>query len=528
MSVLKGKLRTGLDTPGISGLVRYLTDAGRLYIQLVDSDGNTVSESGACPGACRAHCEKTRQRLAQELAETQQDCSATCHAGSKVSALPLTHSSAFFGSVLVCEPSKDRRQYTAGPTSVAGGSVPDVESGQTMTYVDPLVNSLASLVARDSFHELELESLTSDLALRYEELALLYEIGERIPIRAQTPTVINYIVESLKEVVRCDVVCWVPQGKSPSTVYWVQDSRGGEEIEDKIRRIGAEINRRAEDKKSLLTINDLGADPVLKDLASDISAASGYPVATEDEHFGTLVLFKLQSGKFKSGEAMLVSAVTRRSGTVIRNAKLYQELNGLFLNTIRALVRIIEGKDAYTRSHSERVNAFSMQLAVFLRLPSGEKEALSWSSMLHDIGKIKVPEEILKKPGRLTEEEFAVIKKHPGFGADMLSPISQFSHCLPDIRHHHERIDGAGYPDRLIGDEIPLRARIIAVADTFDALTSDRCYRPRFDVEKALEIVAEVAGTQLYPEAAMILVENKDAFLEHLQSPGTEQQLVAV
>ena len=159
-----------------------------------------------------------------------------------------------------------------------------------------------------------------------------------------------------------------------------------------------------------------------------------------------------------------------------------------------------------------------MLLGNMLNLPLSEKEALSRSSLLHDIGKIKVPEEILKKPGALTAEEFAVIKEHPGFGADMLSPIGQLSHCLPDIRHHHERIDGKGYPDGLKGDEIPQRARIIAVADTFDALTSDRCYRPKFGVEKALQIIEEAAGTQLYPEAAAALVSNKDAFLEHVEA----------
>jgi len=102
----------------------------------------------------------------------------------------------------------------------------------------------------------------------------------------------------------------------------------------------------------------------------------------------------------------------------------------------------------------------------------------------------------------------------------MLSPIRQLAHCLPDIRHHHERIDGKGYPDGLRGDEIPLRARIIAVADTFDALTSDRCYRPRFGIDKALAIIEEVSGTQLWPPAAEALIKNKEAFVEYLAANG--------
>jgi HD-GYP domain-containing protein (c-di-GMP phosphodiesterase class II) len=507
MSVVKGKLQSDLEMPGISGLVHYLTDQGRLHIQFLDNDKNTVAESGACSAVGNGDCGRIRERLIDELLETHQPCHSTCPAGASISALPIMHSSALFGGVIVCELSAAR---------VVGHQ-------QTVSGVDPLVNSLSILVAQDSFHEMEVESLTSDLSLRYEELALLYELGERIPIRAETPTVIEYVVEGLREVIRCDAMCWIPDGEEAPTVYWCRPDHKNVEIEGNIKRIAKEIDRRVKDKEGVVTVNNLWTDGVLTSLAEGVSAASGYPVATDGEHYGTLVLLKFEESEFKSGEAMLASAVARRSGTVIRNAKLYHELNDLFLSTIKTLVRVIEGKDAYTRGHSERVSAFSMLLADLLQLPLEEKEALSWSSLLHDIGKIKIPEEILKKPGKLTGDEFAVIQQHPVFGAEMLAPIGQLAHCLPDIRHHHERVDGGGYPDGLAGDAIPLRAKIIAVADTFDALTSDRCYRPRFGIDKAVQIVEEVAGTQLYSEAAATLVANKDAFLEHVQSVADAQ-----
>jgi len=513
MNVIKGKLRPELSVPGISELVSCLGNEESLHFQLVDNDGNVVAENGACPGVAGHQCKQVRDNVVAGLLDTHQPCRATCPAGGKVTASPIMHSSAFFGGIIVCELPAARRR----------------EAQPTITGVDPLVNFLSSVVAKDSFYELEVESLANDLSLRYEELALLYEIGERIPIRAPIPTVIDCVVESIKGVVRCDVVCWVPEGGAGSTgeaedckVYWLQTKGADEQLERRLQEIGCKINRRVKEKKGTVTVNDLSADKELRALASGVlpggsCAVSGYTVGVEGEHYGTLVLFKLGPGEFKSGEAMLVSSVARRSATVIRNAKLYQELNGLFLSTIRTLVRIIEGKDAYTRGHSERVSSFSLLLADLLDLPVEEKEALSWSSLLHDIGKIKVPEEILKKPGALTDEEFAIIKEHPGFGAEMLSPISQLAHCLPDIRHHHERVDGRGYPDGLMGEEIPLRAKIIAVADTFDAITSDRCYRPKFSLPKAIEIVREAAGTQLWSEAANALVENRDAFFEHVQ-----------
>jgi hypothetical protein len=545
MSVVKGRICGGLNAPGISGLVHHLTARGTLQLQLVDNDRNVVAESGTCPAAGAVHCAKLRERLAAELLETRQPCCEVCPAGAHVAVLPIMHSSAFFGGIVVCELQAGASQHTHEEES--GRQVisrPSEEiGGETVTMVDPLVNSLSSIVAQNSFYELEVESLSSDLALRYEELALMYEIGERIPIRAQTSSVLSYVVDSFRSVIRCEAVCWVPSHAgldSPAdseaisyaddhrgsetgvsrqiSVYWTAAERRDEGLEGHMKRISSEVGRRVKEKGETVTINDTRAEAPLCRDAPAVSAVSGYPLSVETEYYGTLVLFKLGSGEFKSGEAMLVTAVMRRSGTVIRNAKLYQELNTLFLSTIKALVRLIEGKDAYTRGHSERVNTFSGLLADLLSLPLQDKEALTWSSLLHDIGKIKVPEEILKKPGSLTDEEFAVIQKHPGFGAEMLSPIRQLGHCLPDIRHHHERIDGRGYPDHLSGDEIPLRARIIAVADTFDALTSDRCYRPRFGAERALEIVEQAAGTQLYTEAAHALVVNKHAFLEHVET----------
>jgi len=500
VSSTKGKLQVGLDWPEITGLMRYLTESGKLQIQFLDAERHVLSEGGKCRSCTSGGCRGIREQLASRALETGKICHAMCDMGVPVTATPIARFSTVFGAMLLCE--------------MPAACLP----AQSVSGCDPLVNTLASFVARSSFYELEVESLTSDLALRYEELAMLYEIGERIPIRAQIHTVMSYVVERLKGVIDCDCVCWVAQNGDRHSIHWLKEQERSDDFEQKLKLIGSELDRRVTEKSDVVTVNDLSQDDTLRQYAGRISSISGYPVGTDGEHYGTLVLCKIGSGTFHSGEAMLVLAVTRKSGVVIRNANLYHQLNELFLSTIKALVRIIEGKDAYTRGHSERVSAFSGMLADFLNLPIEEKEALSWSSLLHDIGKIKVPEEILKKPGSLTKDEFAVIMQHPGFGAEMLSPISQLKHCLPDIRHHHERIDGKGYPDRLQGDEIPLRARIIAVADTFDALTSDRCYRPRFGIEKAFQIVEEAAGTQLYADAAQAMAANKQAFVEYIES----------
>jgi putative nucleotidyltransferase with HDIG domain len=221
---------------------------------------------------------------------------------------------------------------------------------------------------------------------------------------------------------------------------------------------------------------------------------------------------------------MLLASLARKAAVVIRNGKLYNELNALFLNTIKTLVFVIEGKDAYTRGHSERVSLFSVLLAKRLGLSADQREALNWSALLHDIGKIKIPEAILQKQGKLTADEWTVIKNHPVYGAQILQPIEQLGESLSDIRHHHERIDGGGYPDGLGAEHIPLGARIIAVADTFDALTSDRCYRPRFDGSQALDILRENAGSQLDTDVVAVLLNAPEELQRYCQTqPGDDR-----
>jgi HD-GYP domain-containing protein (c-di-GMP phosphodiesterase class II) len=184
---------------------------------------------------------------------------------------------------------------------------------------------------------------------------------------------------------------------------------------------------------------------------------------------------------------------------LLDNVDLYHGLEEFVINMVKSLVFAIEAKDIYTKGHSERVNRFAMLIGERLQLNQNEQDILNWASILHDVGKIGVPESILNKPGRLNEEEFEVIKRHPKKGSDILRPLEQLKSCLPGILHHHERYDGKGYPQGLKGEEIPLCARIIAVADTFDAITSNRAYRPAKAAEKALAIIEDGVGTQLDP-----------------------------
>jgi response regulator RpfG family c-di-GMP phosphodiesterase len=169
----------------------------------------------------------------------------------------------------------------------------------------------------------------------------------------------------------------------------------------------------------------------------------------------------------------------------------------ILLQTIKSLVQALEARDKYTRGHSDNVARYTVMIARRVLESEEEIGRYQLSAQLHDIGKIGVPDAILLKPGRLSDEEMAMMQTHPGKGSEILAPIPSLRDIIPGVRWHHERIDGRGYPDGLAGPEIPLQARVIAVADTFDALTSNRPYRNGCSVAKALLVLREVAGTQL-------------------------------
>jgi HD-GYP domain-containing protein (c-di-GMP phosphodiesterase class II) len=183
-----------------------------------------------------------------------------------------------------------------------------------------------------------------------------------------------------------------------------------------------------------------------------------------------------------------------------------EENRELFMGSIQMLAGAVDEKDPYTRGHSDRVTRYSLLVAKEMNLPDSFLETLRISAQLHDVGKIGIEDHILKKPGALTEEEFEVMKTHTTKGANILRPVTQLAEMLPGIELHHEALDGRGYPYGLQGDQIPLLARVIAVADTFDALTTNRPYQKEHTPAQALQIIQNLAGKRLDPTAVQALL----------------------
>jgi putative nucleotidyltransferase with HDIG domain len=216
-------------------------------------------------------------------------------------------------------------------------------------------------------------------------------------------------------------------------------------------------------------------------------------------------------GDFNESDIQLVSTFAEQAATVLHIADLYANADELFLNTIEALVAAIDAKDPYTEGHSQRVSDYSVAIATEAGLPPEMRHQIRIGALLHDIGKIGVPDTILSKEGRLTDKEFTEVKKHPTIGANIIRQVRHLQEELPALEQHHERIDGKGYPNGLQADKISTIARIVAVADVFDAITSDRPYRPAMDIEEALDIMRMESGDHLDPKFvdAFIMVYSK-------------------
>jgi putative nucleotidyltransferase with HDIG domain len=206
-----------------------------------------------------------------------------------------------------------------------------------------------------------------------------------------------------------------------------------------------------------------------------------------------------EMGEFGSSELRLLDSVSTILGVHRTNTGLFLRQGDLFAASVRALTSAIDAKDPYTHGHSERVSRVAVCLAEQLGLDKEQLDTLYLGGLLHDIGKIGVDDQVLNKPGALTPEEFEQIKKHPQLGYDILRGVRQLQKILPIVLHHHEAWDGSGYPHGLKGDSTPLLARIAAVADAFDAMSSDRPYRRGMPDEKLDAILREGAGRQWDP-----------------------------
>jgi HD-GYP domain-containing protein (c-di-GMP phosphodiesterase class II) len=233
-------------------------------------------------------------------------------------------------------------------------------------------------------------------------------------------------------------------------------------------------------------------------------AGGAQRIASGDFSTRIKVTSRTELGDLGSSFNLMTDQIESMIGDLQRSS---EENRQLFIGTVKALAAAIDGKDPYTRGHSERVSRFSMAIAQRLGLPDDEIEKIRISALLHDVGKIAIDDKILKKPSALTDEEYEIMKGHPQKGFKIMSQIPAMKEFLSGMYMHHEMVNGMGYPQGLKGDEIPLMGKIVAVADTFDAMTTDRPYQKAFKFEDALARIESFVGTRYDPAVVAALSE---------------------
>lgn len=278
-------------------------------------------------------------------------------------------------------------------------------------------------------------------------------------------------------------------------------------------RISSVIVKRALRHKEAVLISDAADDsrfdasPTI--IQQNISSAMCVPLLFQSEVLGIIYVdTRGTTNAFVNSDLELLVALAAPAAIAIKNAQYVQQLQQSYQDTLIVLANAIELRDHYTVGHTWRVTKFSVEIARELGWDADKIREVEMGGVLHDVGKIAVDDAILRKPGPLTDEEYEMMKVHPERGADLLRDVERLHPLIPYCLYHHERIDGKGYPHGLAGDEIPIEGRLVAVADTFDALTSHRPYRKGFEPEKALKIIEEVRGTQLDADCVNALLSS--------------------
>ncbi|MBW7957266.1 MAG: GAF domain-containing protein [Deltaproteobacteria bacterium] len=424
--------------------------------------------------------------------------------------LPLARKSEWLGALLclyTCPPGKYSGGLTKRDREVLGGI-----SYQVSTALDE------AKLYQDSINR------ALDLSRKVETISIMHEIDKSILSTLEPNEILEIAARMVSKIISCD----------RATVALVDREKGGFVYE---AGFGLSL-----EKGGLIPFSDTSTTELLStgrpQFVPDINESArlpleealfkeGFlsqllvPLAIKGEVVGVLTVGARRKAAFTSDDFSVMEKLASQIGVALENARLVSDLSELFLGIVKTLSEAIDAKSPWTKGHSDRVTKYALDIAREMSFSAGELKDMELAGLLHDIGKLGTYESILDKPGRLTDEEMAVIRKHPQKGADILSPIRQMKSIVPAIKHHHESYDGSGYPEGFKEREIPLMARILAVADTVDAMSADRPYRKGLPMENIVRELKRCSGTQFDPEVVK-------AFLRTVARSGDSGHLTRV
>ncbi|MGJ9419161.1 HD domain-containing phosphohydrolase [Massilia sp. CMS3.1] len=366
---------------------------------------------------------------------------------------------------------------------------------------------IAAGIADEYTAKRELNTMAQELSERYEELHLVYAIDKQVQQLEPGADLFERLLQSWAEHMDADVAAFVKPGEN-LCVHATNLSAPIHNLDLVLVEMRGDLYRFTHSARAPIVINDVD-DPrrayIFTDLPFKLLCC---PVIHERSVVAILVLANhLAKPDFSNSDRKLGELLANQLSGLSKMYGMLAETQKFNDQMANALIEAVEAKDPYTRGHSERVHHITMEIGALMNLGSRDTDDLFWGSLLHDVGKIGIPDAVLCKPGRLTADEFTFIKVHPERSYEILRHIDRLKGAVPGARHHQEKYDGTGYPHGLKGNDIPLHARIIAVADTYDSITSSRAYRAGRSHEVAMAEIARVAGSQLDPAIIKVFEE---------------------
>ncbi len=370
-------------------------------------------------------------------------------------------------------------------------------------------------IQRNYQEENELTALSQELSGSYEELSLIYKLGQDMQITDDPGTFLNRFSEDLLELIHARGMLLLINhrlngGESCVEVGSLPVSG------DPAKAVGRYLLELIGRQNEPVILPDLSAHPSLVRIfkSSEVGLLA-WPVRFNGETLGLLAAINSRNyDGFDSTDAKFLGSIAEHTGSFLQNRFLLADIQELLTGFLTSLVNAIDAKDPYTRGHSQRVAFIGQRIAESMGLSKKECSKVYMAGLLHDIGKIGVSDQVLAKPGKLTKEEFATIQQHPVIGSRIISVVRQLRSILPGILHHHERYDGKGYAEGLVGEQIPVMGMVVGLADCFDAITSERTYHSAMNFADAIKEVRKCSGTQFSPAIVQALL---DCDLEQLE-----------
>ncbi len=347
--------------------------------------------------------------------------------------------------------------------------------------------------------------------IQLREAVELYDLSEELSSSLEMNVIYDLLIDTTRAQIDADgVALWIRGEDDNEEVCerrWMRGTLEASHARQMLAIDVGKIQKRFIGDESLIIHGDDARELIQDEDAQTLSSLFLVPLKNSDKALGFLVAFAFdENEKFLEGKRKMLTVLAGRASAAIENAALYSNLKTTFKQTIQAFANLLEDKDPYTHGHSHRVKKYAVMIAVGMGMSDEEVELISDTALMHDIGKLGIRYEDLNKAEPLTEGEYEMFKSHTTRGKWILQPIPFLHGLIPGVYHHHERWDGRGYPVGLKGTDIPLAGRILAVADTYDAMTSHRAYRRALPHDVAISEITAYSGTQFDPEIVKVFL----------------------